>query len=394
MRFYVEACFNTDAPGLILSTTPGEDRAALVADNCRVELRLHTPNADTSISKNVAPVLEALPWDSSQLRLCVNGISYGTGPLMLRDRDALTLQEKASPDARTPQEYVYSITALPDVSPCASSAAEGNGNHHRSKPSHAEDQRLHVVLGNVAEYAKWNNFYSDRFGDCAVVAATPAANTSCAGFVVPLRRCSCGHYLPKDRGVAARVTSCASARNVTGVGGVSVLPAAATATETHRASRALVTLLPSIPTLLDAENEAVQRGALAPPAVAPRCAWPSVPSRTGGRGGIQVLNIRREASSVSATEEAKNDTADNGSGSHEVPVNERGDAALSSGGVSAWTAYYKAREKDWQGVDSVSTSKEPSTQDTFLKARFDRPIADLLLRVASLESALMGCRYE
>ncbi|KPI90500.1 hypothetical protein ABL78_0430 [Leptomonas seymouri] len=381
MRYYVEACFNTDATGLILSPSPGEDNAFLVADNCCMELRLHTPNADASNSTSAVPILEALPWDSFQLRLCVNGVSYGTGPLMLRDRDILTLQARTSPASNPPQMYIYSISALPAASSSSSRAAEGDDDQHHSTSLTDEDQRPYAAAANMAEYAKWNNFYGYRFGNSA-------------GCVVSLHRCACGCYLPRRGGAATSGSTRSFSLSEVDPSGRPVRFVAAAATGTQEIPRTLVTLLPSIPALLETEEEAAQRGAAAPPAIVSCCACAFLHSGTG-QGAAGHLRSGSEEPAVSALTDGKSKgAAGKRINPAEEPPHRPGGAALSSADTSPWEAYFKARQMDWRAADLTSTSNGPNDNRTHSKAPLDQTSAGLLLRIASLESALMGCRYE
>jgi hypothetical protein len=398
MRYYVEACFNTDASGLVLSSSPAEDNAVLIADRCCVELRLRTSDANPSSHHGVnIPMLEVLPWNSSQLRLCVNGVSYGTGPLLLRTGDVLTLQSKTSTSADAPQEYSYCVTALPDASASSplspSSLADGMDNReqglHETSLS-AEEQRPHTIAANVAEYAKWNSFYSDRFGNCTPTSVASAGSRG----LIPLHRCTCGRYLLDVGG-----GSCSCRAEADLLASLTCTVEAGGDPLSSSSLRTFLTLLPSVPTLLQMEDAAAKGGGggtAASPAVVSCCACPFFLPRTD-RGGFKVRARCGEADTVAsstfkgtATAVAAETPEDSqGASSKKSPA-----AQAPSQGASAWAAYVRAREKDWPSAVSTSVSKEKDCSDMSPKAALDRPSAELLLRIAALESALMGCRYE
>ncbi|KAL7696044.1 hypothetical protein N2W54_004758 [Lotmaria passim] len=392
MRYYVAACFTTDAPGLVLSSSPGEDSAVIVAEDCHAALHFSTMESG-------APRLTVLPWDSSQMRLCVNGISYGTGPLLLREGDTLTLQAMDPSTARAPHEYTYSITALPDPpaavaspsscsassSPAATAAPAGSGGATLS----TEEQRPYAVVRNMAEYAKWNNFYGDRFGNCAPEPAAAAAVVRGRQNAVPIRKCVCGCCAPQEKPVLTTSRIEASS--------VAVPSWAGTAAA---ASRTLVTLFPSIPTLLAEEARVEQRGEAPAPEVLTCCACPFLQPHPS-RGAIKVIgrsNAEAKPTSSSAeVDKAKNDEAAgsqvNAQGNNTRSTTEL-DLSEPSTVTSAWARYVAACKKGWNQEDPALHVEGSECKDAVPTMVLDRPSAELLLRIHTVESALMGCRYE
>lgn len=380
MRYVVEACFSTGAAKLVLSSAPGEEAVLLVADTCSVELRLRRAHAGEAEHKDASRcqqlLLEAQPWDTARLRLRVNDISYGTGPLLLRDRDRLTLQACSSPGKAKPCEYTYTITRLADATSRAAADDGAAATPGGAAVNCVATPDVHATIAaNMSEYAKWNNFYAYRFGSGD--ALTPAAASSaCGGGGHCFRRCCCGRLLPTN----------ADAFISAGYGDVGDdATAAATRGSVHpsASSQLLVTLFPSVPSLLacaEADERHPQEAescGTGSPAVVMCCACPFAASASSTQGGRALRpGAERQRTRSPREPEVKNST----------------DAARGSSRKTPWAAYAVARAAE------LPSTASPLLHDVSFGAASARPSdrtsAELLLRLASVEEALMGCRYE
>lgn len=404
MRYYVAACFNAEAAGIFLSSSTDENSAVLVADDCVVELRIRVQEGASDLAKSASLILEAMPWDSARMRLRVNGISYGTGPLVLRDRDLVTLQPIISSDLKADEGYTYSVTALPDadnsstnsVSPPFSGAEKNTENKQPCSPLRDEDRRPYTIAANMAEYAKWNNFYGDRFGSSAIhAAALPGLLSSDQ----TLQKCSCGCYLPHDEITDRRATLAGSEAHPMARGSVqghgatcASLPSAMQGT-----SRMLVTVFPSIPTLLSIDDGAEECPTVHFPAVVSCCACPFLHPAHPRRGEIKVLRTSGDRASNAPPSSGDADKAaalNEENTNTKRPDKSSAKPATSTSAASAWETYAAARKKDLQLTNTTFPASESKKGTNTPQAPLDRSSAALLLRIATLESAMMGSWYE
>ncbi|KAG5493984.1 hypothetical protein JKF63_01817 [Porcisia hertigi] len=388
MRFRVQACFATAADKLDLSEEGSENAGLLIADDCVIELRA-SPVINGAAAAGVLPAahtLTALPWDSSRIRLCVNGISYGTGPLVLRDGDKLTVQPIHTRGAK--RSYTYAIKALPP-----SPSGDENGMRDRAALESSaniweDSNRLRNIMSNAEEYAKWNNFYSDRFTNLATFRLPPSDEARPTG---QIHKCGRGHYV-QTRGVApdsvesnAHAPDAAHAQTVldasTDLG--ERLPSAHT--------RTLVTLLPSLPTLLESRSWGAQPSTSAHtrlPAMCCCCPFMSPSSDSS-------LRPHRNRPSCSAAAEP---SASIGRKSESLQGGEVAPSWRRGAEQSSWVTYVQACRGECAAAPGASPDKEafdtPGSGTFVSFASLDRKAAGLLNRIGVVESALIGLRYE
>ncbi|KAG5468290.1 hypothetical protein LSCM1_02269 [Leishmania martiniquensis] len=389
MRFHIHACFDTVAKDLILSANTSESAAVLVADGCAVELRIAPVKSDAASSAGALPAthtLTALPWDSSRLRLCVNGIGYGTGPLTLRDGDRITLRPSSSRGAAT--LYTYTIKVVATAASVDAHKVDDDVPLTARAIASEENDRLHAIMSNAEHYAKWNNFYSERFTNLSTARLPQLNGTRPSGM---LHKCVCGSYVVTEAGPSGAHprTACAPDALQSPV----VLDANATVNSQLPSVRArvLVTLLPSHPQILEHDSSAAQPQGevdVRLPAVCCCCPFTSTSSDPA---------LRRYTEKSCCTSAAMPfESADEANGSRNVV--KTAPPSCADAPETSWAAYVHARQRDWGAAQRISHAKKaadaPRVDPLAGDARLDRPISELLNRISFLESALMGVRYE
>ncbi|CAC9539191.1 conserved hypothetical protein [Leishmania infantum JPCM5] len=388
-RFRVQACFDTAAHELILSAEASENSALLIADDCSVELRVAPVSSGAAGAAGVSPTthaLTALPWDCSRMRLGVNGISYGTGPLVLRDGDELTLHPNHVTEATT--SYTYNVKAVPASADVAGNEM-GDGPPLETRPSASEENhRLRVIMSNMEQYAKWNNFYSERFTNLATVSVPPSNGTCTTG---QLHKCACGSYVQAEVGTSDAMPRETHPPNAAQTPLVWDADADVNKALPSAHARTLVTLLPSLPQLLDFGSPATQ------PPTAPRAPLPATccccPFTSASSN--PALRLCRKKSAYTS---AAAPPSSIGESSDAQQVCETGPSLRVDARQTSWSVYAQARRDDCVAAPQVSNAKkavDAPNSDAFLGgASLGRPAVALLNRISSLESALMGLRYE
>ncbi|KAG5468703.1 hypothetical protein CUR178_01538 [Leishmania enriettii] len=389
MRFQIQACFDTEANGLTLSAEASECSAVLIADDCAVELLVvPVKNGATGASGALPTIhtLMALPWDSSRMRLCVNGISYGTGPLVLRDGDRLTLHPSHTTGPKT--LYTYAVSAVP-------TPENGDANEVRdSVPLAAcalaseENDRLRVIISNVEQYAKWNNFYCERFTNLTTT-RPPLLNGAHSS--VQFRKCVCGSYVTAEVGASGVAPPTACAPDATQTPAVLDTNADVSHRLPSAHARTLVTLLSSVPQPLELGSSAPQPQAEVDvylPAVCCCCPFASASSDRE----LRLCTKKPSCASAAMPSEFASEDIDS------QKVRKASPPSCADARETSWAAYARARQGDLVATRRVGHAKksvdEPDTHAFVGGAPLGRPTWELLNRISFLESALTGIRYE
>ncbi|CBZ30355.1 conserved hypothetical protein [Leishmania mexicana MHOM/GT/2001/U1103] len=389
MRFRVQACFDTAAHELILSAEASENSALLIADDCSVELRVSPVSSGTAGAAGVSPMTHALtvlPWDGSRLRLGVNGISYGTGPLVLRDGDELTLHPNHVTEATA--SYAYNVKAVP-------TSADVDGNEMGDGPplearasASEENHRLRVIMSNVEQYAKWNNYYSERFTNLATVSLPPSNGTCKTG---QLHKCACGSYVQTEAAPSGAMPRATHAPNAAQTQVVWDTDASVSKALPSAHARTLVTLLPSLPQLLDLDSPATQPQTTPhAPLPATCCCCPLISASSNP--ALRLCTKKTSYTSAAAPSSSIGENRD------AQQVCEAGPPLCADKRQTSWSVYAQARRDDCVAASHVGSAKKAvdvANSGAFLSgASLDRPAVELFNRISSLESALMGLRYE
>ncbi|CAJ1023265.1 hypothetical protein Q4I32_003195 [Leishmania shawi] len=388
MRFQVQACFDTAAHALILSSEASENSAILVADDCAVELHVAPVGSDGAGATGIlptTPTLIALPWDSSRMRLCVNGISYGTGPLVLRDGDQLTLHPSHATEATTP--FIYTVSAVPASANVDDKEMRDGASLATRASASEEKNRLRAVMSNVEQYAKWNNFYSHRFTNLATIHLPPGDGTRSVGH---LHKCVCGLYVQTEVGPSDAMPRETHAPDDTQTHLVLNGDAEVSSVPSSVHARTLVTLLSSLPQLLEFESSsAQQQTTLHEPLPVMCCCCPF----TSASSNPALRLCERKLSHTLASKTS----APMGANTDVQQVREARSSSCDVG-LTPWSVYAHARRGGSVAAQHVSHVKEAIDArgtDAFVgEASLDRAASELLSRISFLESALMGLHYE
>ncbi|GET92309.1 hypothetical protein, conserved [Leishmania tarentolae] len=390
MRFRVQACFDTAAHEVVLSPEASENSALLIADDSWVELRVTPLSRSATDAANVSSIKHALtvmPWDSGRMRLRVNDISYGSGPLVLRDGDQLTLHPKHVTGAE--MLYTYSVKAVPALADVdENEVADGSPLEIRTSAAE-ENSRLRVIRSNLEEYAKWNNHYSDRFTNLATVDLS-MRHRICTP--VQIHKCVCGSYVQTEADTSAAMPRETHA-HADAAPTKSVWDADADVSKALPSAhaRTLVTLLPSLPQLLDFGSPATQQDTgLHAPFPATCCCCPFISASSDSAQRVCTRKIRYTPAAQPSVSIGENSSAQQ--------VCEPEPSLCADARQTCWSIYAHACRNDLVTAQNVSNAKKEAdvpTSSTFLgEASLGRPVLELWNRISSLESALMGLRYE
>ncbi|CAG9582122.1 conserved hypothetical protein [Leishmania major strain Friedlin] len=361
MRFRVQACFDTAAHELILSSEASENSALLIADDCSVELRVAPVSSGTAGAAGVSPTthaLTALPWDSSRMRLGVNGISYGTGPLVLRDGDELTLHPNHV--AETTTSYTYNVKGVPTSADVAGNEMEDEPPLETRASASEEKHRLRVIISNMEQYAKWNNFYSERFTNLAMIGVPPSNGTCTTG---QLRKCACGSYVQTEVSTPGAMP-CSTHAPIAG----------------------------QTPLVRDADADVSKALPTAPRAPLPAmcCCCPFTSASSNAALRLSTKNPSYTSAFAPPFSIGENSDAQQ--------VCETGPSLCVGMRQTSWSVYAQARRNDCVAAPQASNAKkavDARDSDDFLGgASLGRPAVELLNRISALEGALMGLRYE
>lgn len=167
MEYHIHACYDTPF-GHIVLRKEGET-AVLVGDGNYLELQVCSPSL----------LLVALPWNTEETHVVVNHVRYASGPLVLRDGDAVLLVAAAaggSTPGNARDGYAYQISRKQQEADPNSTAKKGNGaqsslmsSSHVLPQVQTDIDRCQILQDNLATYAKWNNYYQYHYGNLSTM---------------------------------------------------------------------------------------------------------------------------------------------------------------------------------------------------------------------------------